>query len=83
MLVFTNIVLICPKLYSSFRLTNAKPFTTRSAYITDFVEFNDYSNTNRNTIGKYLLEGRLDFLQKKSALLENSMLEIPEENDSV
>ena len=82
MIAFTNIVLICPKLYSSFRLTNAKPFTTRSAYITDFVEFNDYNNANRNTIGKYLLDGRLDYLQKKSELVENSMLETSEETET-
>ena len=70
-LVVSNIFLICPKLYSCFSLTHPNgslELTTKSAYQTDCLEYNDYNSKNKDILARALQNAREEFLAKKAKI---------------
>lgn len=61
--ILTNIILICPKLYNSYMITQDDNFNTNSIYLTKPLEYNDYNDKNKNDIENILIEKRIEFFK--------------------
>jgi hypothetical protein len=63
--LFTNIILICPKLYSSYMITQDGNQNTNSSYLVKPLEYNDYSDENKDKIEKILMQKRVSYFRNE------------------
>jgi hypothetical protein len=61
--ILTNIILICPKLYNLYMITQDDNFNTNSFYLTKPLEYNDYNDKNKDDIENILIEKRIEFFK--------------------
>lgn len=71
--LFTNIILICPKLYSSYKITKDGEYNTNSVYLTKNLEYNDYNDENKDEIEKIIIEKRVEFFKDPNNNKENTL----------
>jgi hypothetical protein len=71
--LFTNIILICPKLYSSYKITKDGEYNTNSVYLTKNLEYNDYNDKNKDKIEKIIIEKRVEFFKDPNNNKENTL----------
>ena len=69
----TNILLICPKLYSSYKITKDGEYNTNSVYLTKNLEYNDYNDENKNKIEQIIIEKRVEFFKDPNNNKENTL----------
>ena len=63
LIVFTNILLIFPKLYQSLIMTYYGNQNTNSIFVVKRLEYNDYNDSNRNRLDGILNEQRRKFFK--------------------
>jgi len=81
-IIFTNIILISPKLYSSYKMTEDGEYNTNSVYLIKHVEYNDYSDKNRDDIEQILIEKRISFFKDPRNLRINVMVAAEKEKQN-
>jgi hypothetical protein len=74
--VFTNIILICPKLYNSYMITQDGYYNTNSSYLVIPKEYNDYNEENKDKIKKILIWKRVLYFKNEGERKSKQRLNI-------